>query len=284
MPSSSDQPLVSIGLPTYNRARLLQRALNNLTSQTWKNIELIVADNASTDLEVKEVLLAAASKDSRIRAITHTENIGAVGNFLFVLQQARGEYFMWAADDDEWDDDFISTLMAEISTAGLVMSDYETLFHESSICSKTNMPRLNALENRMLDATKFIANMQPSLVYGIYRTEALRTCTPSTYFDFWDCALVYSVLIRHGINTIPGYKYRAGVHGGDYEIKLASPSRKKLGYSEITRSMLTETWNARSLTLHDKARLSVSILLAIYKLRKHLNPLVKKQFNKDKDR
>jgi hypothetical protein len=161
------------------------------------------------------------------------------------------------------------------------MSDYETSFHESSVRTKTNMPKLNALGNRMLDAARFIENMQPSLVYGIYRTEALRACAPPTYFDFWDCALVYSVLMRYGINTIPGYKYRAGVHGEDYEIKFADPSRRKLGYSGITRSMLTETWNAETLTPIEKIWLVLKISLSIYKLRKHLDPLVEKQFNKE---
>jgi glycosyltransferase domain-containing protein len=95
-----DQPLVSLGLPTYNRPDLLFRALNSLTKQTYKNIDIIVSDNASTDPRVKEIVDGFAKHDKRIRYFRQETNIGPSKNFFFVLKQSAANYFMWVADDD----------------------------------------------------------------------------------------------------------------------------------------------------------------------------------------
>jgi glycosyltransferase involved in cell wall biosynthesis len=87
-------------LPTFNRPSLLGRALASLVNQTWKNLEIVVSDNASSDPAVAETLAKFCEKDRRIRVCRQEENIGATANFFFVLKQSRGDYFMWAADDD----------------------------------------------------------------------------------------------------------------------------------------------------------------------------------------
>jgi len=102
--------LVSIGLPTRNRCSLLCGALDSLLGQTYTNFELIISDNASTD-ETGNICQEYAARDSRIRYIRQKENIGAVANFKFVADAARGEYFMWATDDDLWEPNFINELL-----------------------------------------------------------------------------------------------------------------------------------------------------------------------------
>jgi hypothetical protein len=189
---------------------------------------------------------------------------------------------MWAADDDEWSDDFVSLLMGTIGTAALAMSDYETVFHSSSTTAQTKMPGLDASDRHFHRAEKFLGNMQPSLVYGIYRTNALRECVPMRYFDFWDCALVFTVLMRHGVNTVPGFKYRAGVHSEEYEIKLASPEKKRLAYLDFAKIMFRETWSVSGPTFLERARITLRIIKTLYTLRKHLTPLVRKQMKKQK--
>jgi glycosyltransferase involved in cell wall biosynthesis len=74
--TKSSQPLVTIAMPTYNRADgFLKQALQSAVSQTYANIEIIVSDNCSTDNTesvVKEM------KDPRIRYFKHSENMGAL--------------------------------------------------------------------------------------------------------------------------------------------------------------------------------------------------------------
>ncbi|MBK8019892.1 MAG: glycosyltransferase [Chloroflexi bacterium] len=97
--NSTDSPRVSIGLPVYNGDKFLAEALNSLLAQTYTDFEIIVADNCSTD-QTAAIAQRYAKQDSRVRYVRRTENQGAVENFNFVVSQARGEYFKWAAHDD----------------------------------------------------------------------------------------------------------------------------------------------------------------------------------------
>ncbi|MFA6446260.1 MAG: glycosyltransferase family 2 protein, partial [Candidatus Paceibacterota bacterium] len=94
-----DKPLVSIGLPTYNRADDLKTCLDNLTSLEYNNIEIIISDNHSTDTTA-EVCKDYIKKDKRIRFYRQNTNLGVRKNSIFVLEKAKGKYFMLASDDD----------------------------------------------------------------------------------------------------------------------------------------------------------------------------------------
>jgi glycosyltransferase involved in cell wall biosynthesis len=101
------QPLVSIGMPTYNRADgYLPLALDSALAQDYPNLEIIVSDNASTD-GTEELVRSKA--DSRVRYFRHEKSIGGTNNFNFCVEHARGAYFLLLHDDDLIDPDFIST-------------------------------------------------------------------------------------------------------------------------------------------------------------------------------
>lgn len=104
------QPLVSIGLPTYNRAGDLKACLANLTSLDYKNIEIIISDNHSTDTTAK-ICKEYVKKDKRIHYYRHRTNLGVEKNSLFVLEKAKGKYFFWASDDDIRSKTYISDLI-----------------------------------------------------------------------------------------------------------------------------------------------------------------------------
>ena len=72
--------LVTIAIPTYNRARLLARSILSAQQQTYKNIEIIVSDNNSSD-DTQFLCNSLAAKDSRIRYVRQLHNIGGTGNF-----------------------------------------------------------------------------------------------------------------------------------------------------------------------------------------------------------
>lgn len=99
-PASVGRPLVSIGLPVRNGARYLSAALDSILGQDYEPIELIVSDNASTDA-TEAICRDRAARDPRVRYVRSERNRGAVWNFRRVLELGRGEYFMWAAHDDE---------------------------------------------------------------------------------------------------------------------------------------------------------------------------------------
>lgn len=107
--TSDVHPLVTIAIPTYNRAdNYLRQALESALSQTYQHIEIIVSDNHSTDNT--EAVVKNLS-DPRMRYFRQAENIGANNNFNFCLEQAKGDYFSLLQDDDMIDSDFVDVCM-----------------------------------------------------------------------------------------------------------------------------------------------------------------------------
>lgn len=94
-----DNPKVSIGLPVYNGEKYLPQAIESVLAQTYRDFELIISDNASTD-RTQEICEAYAAQDERIRYYRSEKNLGAAPNFNRVFELARGDYFQWLAADD----------------------------------------------------------------------------------------------------------------------------------------------------------------------------------------
>ena len=92
-------PSLSIGLPVYNAEQYLPSALDSLLTQTYRDFELIISDNGSTDA-TESICRRYAEADSRIRYVREDENHGAIWNFNRVFELAQGRYFKWAASDD----------------------------------------------------------------------------------------------------------------------------------------------------------------------------------------
>jgi glycosyltransferase involved in cell wall biosynthesis len=100
-------PLVSVGIPAFNRPEGLAATLANIRSQTYDDLEIIISDNASPDPRVAEIARAAAASDSRVSYFRQPFNRGPKPNFEAVLIKSSGVFFMWAADDDAWSGEFI---------------------------------------------------------------------------------------------------------------------------------------------------------------------------------
>ena len=107
-----NNPLVSIGLTTYNRPLLFQRMLDSLLSQTYRNIEIIIGDNSENN-ETKNIYEKYAA-DTRIKYYKHDKNIGMLANGQFVCDMANGKYFMFSSDDDYWDSTFIEKAVEKL--------------------------------------------------------------------------------------------------------------------------------------------------------------------------
>lgn len=92
-----EPPLVSICIPTYNRANRIGDTINSILLQTFEDYELIVVDNCSTD-NTEEVV--ACYQDKRIRFIRNERNIGAPENHNRSLLEAKGKYLKFLHSDD----------------------------------------------------------------------------------------------------------------------------------------------------------------------------------------
>jgi len=107
-----EQPLITIGLTTYNRPKLLRRTLENLSSQDYASLEIIVSDNGSPGEEVPALMSEFTQRDPRIKYHRHPVNRGMAFNWNYVMEQARGKYFMHASDDDIHERHLVSELVA----------------------------------------------------------------------------------------------------------------------------------------------------------------------------
>ena len=101
-------PLVSIVLPTWNRSHLLESALAGILQQTYKNFEIIVADDGSSD-DTPHVMALLLKKfnDLRIRFIRSEKHVGGAAIRRIAMQKAHGEYIASQDDDDFWEPTFL---------------------------------------------------------------------------------------------------------------------------------------------------------------------------------
>ncbi len=175
---------VSIGMPVFNGASFIREALDSLLAQTFTNFELIIADNASTD-DTSTICLEYANLDKRIRYVRHGNNRGALENFNFVLNEARGQYFMWAAADDYWSPDWLYELTIGMNDASYscaigcvkyIDNFGKPIFHDTSRGGfLTKFPILNNTGSPLYRVIKFFFNRNDMLVYGLLRTEAAKS-------------------------------------------------------------------------------------------------------------
>jgi glycosyltransferase involved in cell wall biosynthesis len=107
MMEQNTEPLVSIGLPVYNGEPYLTEAIQSILDQTYRNLELIICDNNSSD-RTAEICRDFAARDVRIRYFRNESNVGAARNHNLTFERACGVYFKWAAADDRIGREFLS--------------------------------------------------------------------------------------------------------------------------------------------------------------------------------
>jgi glycosyltransferase involved in cell wall biosynthesis len=94
------QPLVTIGLTTYNAADTVERAIVSALAQTWRPIEIVVVDDCSTD-NTFEILDRLAIRHSELHIFRNVSNGGVAVSRNRILDEARGEFVAFFDDDDE---------------------------------------------------------------------------------------------------------------------------------------------------------------------------------------
>ena len=135
----------SILLPTYNRADLIQRAIDSVLKQTFPYYELLIIDDASTDSTEE---LVRSIKDPRIKYIKHEVNKGQNPAYNTGLKLAQGEYIAFLDSDDEW----LPTKLEEVYKKFLSDSELGLVYHLGGILgrgkdnSKISLQRPDYLE------------------------------------------------------------------------------------------------------------------------------------------
>ena len=128
--SSTAQTKISVLIPAYNKERGIVRAVQSVTAQTWKNLEVIVLDDASTDRTAEQVE-ALCRQDARVRLVRREQNGGTLNARLDAFAASTGDYLLCLDADDTLDPACAETLLkiAERSHAEIVGFSARLLDH-----------------------------------------------------------------------------------------------------------------------------------------------------------
>jgi glycosyltransferase involved in cell wall biosynthesis len=174
---TSYRPLVSLGIPVYNGAWCLPQALDALIAQTYGHLEIIIADNASTD-RTEEICRAYAARDLRIKYYRNATNIGLIANFRRVFELSSGQYFMWAAADD-----LKPPTAIERCVGALLHNDHAVMAHGIVLVQTVGTDELVEYPNNLcLSEANAAARVRVftrglqhnAMLYGLYRRQALQ--------------------------------------------------------------------------------------------------------------
>src|SRR5665213_1992499 len=130
-------PLVSIAMCTYNGAKFLAAQLDTLVTQTYKRIEIIVADDCSTD-DTFSILTVYAAKYSQFRIYRNEKNLGFTANFEKAVKLCGGDLIALCDQDDLWDHKKIELQVDAIKEDMLIYHDSEFI-HEDGTSMHKNM-------------------------------------------------------------------------------------------------------------------------------------------------
>ena len=209
MINNTRSPLVSIGIPSYNRPAGLNTVVETIINQTYKNLEIIISDNCSPDPGVKVIAEQWSKKDNRIKYIRQVKNIGMIENFNFLAMEANGDYFSWIADDDYWDNNYIEECIKFFRESGdgysSVAGNFLVYDSNKLIKRKYSMDTESGIPLRRMK--RCFKNPYPTVhFYGIKPTSFVRLLMPfqnSFTFDsmfIGNCAFLGKTKTLNNIN------------------------------------------------------------------------------------
>lgn len=286
------QSLVSVGIPTYNRPKGLQRTLECITQQTYKNLEIIVSDNCSPNPKVKDVVQKFQKKDKRIKYFRQDKNIFGE-NFTFVLRKSKGEYFMWAADDDSWEKQYINKCINEFKkskTIALVSTACRFIdpagkkpdYIDYGINTYKLKPAQGFKLLRQKINTRTYTN---SIFYGIYKNNVLKENFSSINVIATDHILMTKICLVGEIITVPVInmiRRRGGISASFKKIitfqRIRSPFLIKFPFFVREIMMQYIIWQSSKITFLEK------IDISLFSLLKYLDKFIHNFVNQSVDR
>lgn len=209
---NQDQPApkVSVGMPAYNSGEFITEAIESILNQTFRDFELIISDNASTD-NTQQICEAFARQDSRIRYYRNERNIGASDNYNAVFHHARGAYFKWASSNDLCAADFLGKCVDVLDERQDAVLSYPRarLFTDNPGEGEDYEDNLDLQDDSACARfKKFMANIRlNNVMNGMIRAATLRhTALIKTFFSS-DMSLMAEVAMHGKFIEIPDYLF-----------------------------------------------------------------------------
>lgn len=210
-------PLLSIGLFVYNGERFIEKALDSILNQTFRDFELIISDNASTD-RTGEICQRYAKDDKRVRYYRNEKNMGAGWNVRRVCELATGKYFKWAAADDTIEPDFLRQCVTALeSDPGYVVAHSKT-----TVVDEAGQFIENYLWPLATDSPDTVTRFEAMLlndhmcyqIFGVMRMSALRKVPPQGSYVNSDGVLLAQMSLLGRFYESPEHLFISTRHGG----------------------------------------------------------------------
>ncbi len=269
-----NNPLVSIGCPTYNRPEGLRQMLECLISQTYSHLEIIVSDNCSPGAETERVVRDLMQKDSRIKYFRQAKNLGPFYNYKFLVEQAQGDYFAWACDDDARKPEFIAACVKEFERfkTPIVVNSYSQRVNWQSGdrmeidrgCPTIGLPAYR----RYIKYISTIYTQQAAITdinYGVMRRDILvKAIADVPNIQGWDHILLGHLALDGEFYTIPTVLMESGADGLSSSQENVVKAHSIQGSRSATMPVwIRQThhqrtiWNSLSLNQFEKLCLSI---------------------------
>lgn len=152
-------PLISIVLCTYNGEKFLREQIDSLLTQTYRNIEIIISDDASDDGTVQ--ILQYYGENFPVKVFLQEANLGVSKNFEFAVQQSTGAFIAFSDQDDIWLPEKIEAMYQAIGDYFLIYSDSELVDENGNSLHR----KLSALR-RMYTGNKTTGFVFSNVVWG----------------------------------------------------------------------------------------------------------------------
>lgn len=133
---------ISICIPTYNGARYLEACMDSVLSQTYKDIEILIVDDGSTDTTL-EILERYTTSDQRIRLVRNNKNLGLVGNWNRCVELAQGEWIKFVFQDDWIEPECVEAMLDASTLNGSIIACQRNFSFEEGVGNSTRQDYLN---------------------------------------------------------------------------------------------------------------------------------------------
>lgn len=249
-------------MPVYNGEPYLREALRSLLQQTHRTIELILSDNASTD-STEAVCREIARQDSRVRYFRQDANIGAAANFEFVLRQARGALFMWAACDDIWDTDWIAALAAVLAAnpGAIAYGTVHTIdeaghpFSHIADGRQFEFAQRQPRRRQLAYYLEYEGFGKANPVYALMPRELLAAHFSRETFGrpFGDCVLLFSLLAHASLLSCANVSHYKRIHQSSASAPAATPIRRRRLTEGLRRLARAVGWTVKAAVAYHAA-------------------------------
>ncbi len=238
---NQNQPLVSIGMPVYNGERFLEIALNSLLAQTFRDFELIISDNGSTD-KTEGICRQYANADRRIRYFRNEQNLGAGWNFDRVAELATGKYFKWACHDDVCDREFLQQCVDILEQdPSIVLAYPKTLIideHGSEI--EKHEDRFDLQSPHPAERFKIYHHLvrygnQCHPFHGLIRRDVLTQLLPLGSYPSSDLVLLGKLALYGKFYEVPSYLFWKRDHP-ETSVRAHRPFRERIAWYDPTKT------------------------------------------------